>query len=132
MRSIRRSMTVYLLVLLAITFGVVWVVIDQVTARALAAREAAGSEVIKKVYEERVREEREKTDQALLHQARELGNILQTHYAAASQAETAKFRLQVTTAHWMFTPNPLALAGWSSAFNQPPFAPPHPLSALLF
>ena len=44
MRSIRRSMTVYMLVLLAATLGVVWVVIDQVTARALAAREAAGGE----------------------------------------------------------------------------------------
>ena len=58
MRSIRRSMTVYMLVLLVATLGVVWIVIDQVTARALAAREAAGADKINATYQERVRQVR--------------------------------------------------------------------------
>src|SRR5262245_50167227 len=104
MRSIRRSMTVYLLVLLAITLGVVWVVIDQVTARALAAREAAGAELIQKGYDERVREEKEHTDEVLLQQAKELGNFMQIHYNTNLDAEGVKFQQQMAAVQLLFGP----------------------------
>ena len=117
MRSIRRSMTVYLLLLLAVTLGVAWVVIDQVTARALEAREAAGAELIENRYQERVREEHVRTDQALLHQARDLGNAMQGHYTGQFSVEMAKHRGLTGSAQLMFLNNPLAQVAWTATGN---------------
>ncbi len=114
MRSIRRSMTVYLLILLAITLGVAWVVIDQVTARALEAREAAGAELVERRYQERVREEHFSTDQALLHQARDLGNAMVTHYTGQFFVELNKYQRLMSAANLMFLENPLAQVAWSA------------------
>jgi len=99
-------MTVYMLVLLAATLGVVWVVIDQVTARALAAREAAGADKINGAYQERCRNERERIDQALLQQAKDLGNAMHLHADQWFRAEYSKFAIQATTAQLIFGPAP--------------------------
>jgi signal transduction histidine kinase len=106
MRSIRRSMTVYMLVLLAATLGVAWVVIDQVTARALAAREAAVADKINATYQERCRNERERIDQALLQQAKDLGNAMHLHAEPWFRAEFAKFGIQAASAQLIFGPAP--------------------------
>ena len=106
MRSIRRSMTVYMLVLLAATLGVVWIVIDQVTARALAAREAAGADKISATYQERCRNERERIDQTLLQQAKELGNAMHLHSSSWFNAEFMKYGVQAATAQLIFGPAP--------------------------
>src|SRR5688572_29212574 len=92
MRSIRRSLTGYPLILLAVTLAVVWVVIDQVTARSLEAREEAVAERIRLNYEERLREEQASTDKALLDQAKELGSVLQAYYYLQFETERAKSR----------------------------------------
>jgi signal transduction histidine kinase len=140
MRSIRRSMTVYLLVLLAATLAVVWVVIDQVIARALEAREAAGAELIENQYEEHCRNERERIDQALLQQAKDLGNIMQGHYATALSEEVVNYRVHFATAQLLFGPAPtpglgpnflttLAWTGSGYTFGMP--HRPNPVPGLL-
>jgi hypothetical protein len=133
MRSIRRSMTVYLFALLAITLAVVWVVIDQVTARALAAREAAGADLIRARYEERVREEKLRTDKALLDQARLLGNIMGQRYVTRFNEELTKYRIHMTAAPLMFVNNPLAESAWTMSFDHPGvYGKPNPGPGLLF
>jgi two-component system heavy metal sensor histidine kinase CusS len=133
MRSIRRSLTGYLLILLAVTLAVVWVVIDQVTARSLEAREEAVAERIRLNYEERLREEQASTDKALLDQAKELGSVLQAYYYLQFETERAKSRaamgsVQLALGPVPFATNPLAQFGWSWVGNhQPPWgARPHP------
>ena len=128
MRSIRRSMTVYMLLLLAATLAVVWVVIDQVTARALAAREAAGADKINASYLERCRNERERVDQALLHQARFLGNEMQHYYEnGVFNIEVVKFRVATATSSLLFGVDPLATWAWTNAVNhQVPWGRPNP------
>jgi signal transduction histidine kinase len=125
MRSIRRSMTVYMLVLLAVTLGVVWFVIDQVTARALAAREAAGADKINASYQERCRNERERIDQALLQQAKDLGNAMQHYYEdGIFNIEVAKFRSATATSALLFNANPAQVGAWTypSNYQYPPWA----------
>jgi len=130
MRSIRRSMTVYMLVLLAATLGVVWIVIDQVTARALAAREAAGADKINASYQERCRNERERIDQALLQQAKDLGNAMHVHYNSWFNAEFTKYGVQAAVGQLIFGPAPAAgLAPnlmTSMAWTAYGYAPPTP------
>jgi signal transduction histidine kinase len=128
MRSIRRSMTVYMLVLLAATLGVVWIVIDQVTARALAARESAGEDKINASYQERCRNERERIDQALLQQAKDLGNAMHSHSESWYRAEFAKLGIHAATAQLIFgpapapglSPNLMSQMAWTGYAYSPP------------
>ena len=110
MRSIRRSLTGYLFALLAVTLAVVWVVIDQVTARSLAAREEAATNLIRVHYEARCREEQARTDEVLLAQARELGINIQSYYLIQTETELAKSRASVGTVQLAFAPVPLVEA----------------------
>ena len=144
MRSIRRSMTVYMLVLLAATLGVVWIVIDQVTARALAAREAAGEDKINASYQERCRNERDRIDQALLQQAKDLGNAMHLHYNTWFAAEFTKYAVRASIAEVIFGmapnsghspnfpglgPNLIASAAWHEyAYTPGSFIRPNPWS----
>src|SRR5262245_36988299 len=138
MRSIRRSLTIYHLILLAITLGVMWVVIDQVAAHALEAREGAGAELIQAQYDARVRDERARADQALLQQAKELANVMQSHYWTQFSMEMAKYRAAVGTVQLALGPtpfavNPLAQLAWSATGNNPGTQDkPNPVSASLF
>jgi signal transduction histidine kinase len=123
-------MTVYMLVLLAATLGVVWVVIDQVTARALAAREAAGADKINASYMERCRNERERIDQTLLQQAKELGNAMHMHSSSWFNDEFKKYALQAATAQLIFGPAPAPGLGpnlmTGMAWTGYGYAPPTP------
>jgi two-component system, OmpR family, heavy metal sensor histidine kinase CusS len=119
MRSIRRSLTLYLFALLAATLAVVWVVIDQAAARAMAAQQGAGADLIRARYEDRVREERARIDKALLDQARLLGNLMGERYWNKFIEEMTKYRLQMMAAQWMFISNPLAESAWTLTFNHP-------------
>jgi signal transduction histidine kinase len=79
MRSIRRSMTIYLLALFLTTLIVVGVVIDGVTAEALRARENDGIKLFQAQFEQRCNEERKNTDEALLDQAKRLYGLIIEH-----------------------------------------------------
>src|SRR5262245_44249243 len=106
MRSIRRSLTVYLFALLAVTLAVVWFVIDRVTASALAAREEAGADLIQAQHEQRCREERARVDKGLLDQARLLGNIMASHYQSLLEAEFSNYRRLAESLHLVFVTSP--------------------------
>ncbi len=122
MLSIRRTLTGYLFVLLAVTLAVVWIVIDQVMARTLAAQEAAGVEFINARYDERCREELARVDKALLDQARLLGTLMHNQYRDRISEEWAKNRATNGVVALAFGPSPfsggpLALAAWTATGN---------------
>ena len=125
-------MTVYMLVLLAATLGVVWVVIDQVTARALAAREAASADKINASYQERCRNERERIDQALLQQAKELGNAMHLHTEPWFRAEFKNYGIHCAAAELLHGPGPvlgpnlLANVAWYGYGHLGSFSKPNP------
>lgn len=91
MRSIRRSLTLYLLLLLALMLGGMWFVIDQAARQAFAAREEAGRNLILSRYQENVRKEQAQIDQLLFDKARELANVMQMHYGQSYEIEAVKF-----------------------------------------
>jgi signal transduction histidine kinase len=93
MRSIRRSLTIYLFALLVVTLAVVGLVIDRVTENALSAREADGAALIQAQYEERCREVRKKTDESLLNQARLLYGLMTEHFTNRFPVELTNLRL---------------------------------------
>jgi len=122
MRSIRRSLTVYLFVLLAVTLAGVWAMIDQLSARSLRARESAQADLIQARYVERCREETDRTDKALLDQAKELGSVLQTYYYNQSDTELAKASSAVLAVQFAYLPTPfspslLQQTAWTPAAN---------------
>jgi signal transduction histidine kinase len=92
MFSIRRTLTAYLMVLLAVTLGVAGVVIDQMTGRALEAREKAAGELIRNRYKDRVDAEKKRVENALLAEARDIGNIMQSEYQSRVDREWDRFR----------------------------------------
>ena len=131
MRSIRRSMTGYLLVLLAVTLAAVWAVIDQMSARALDARKDALADVIRLRYEEQSREEYARTDKALLDQAKELGSVLQAYYYTQFATEWAKSQTAIASVQFAFTPAPLGgpplgHAAWFPIGGYQPWGRPNP------
>jgi signal transduction histidine kinase len=144
MRSIRQSLTVYLFALLAVTLAVVWFVIDQVTARTLAARAEASGERLRAQYEQRCRDELARVDQELLGQAKNLGNvIMRAQNEERFNLEMVKYRASVGTVQLAFGPvplagGPLAQAAWSAsgnfvAFDRPSWRPlPNPIAGDLF
>jgi two-component system heavy metal sensor histidine kinase CusS len=77
MRSIRLSLLVYFLGLLVVALGVASVLIYRSARNSFADKEAAVRESIKKKYEERCREERDRLDRDLLRQALALADRLQ-------------------------------------------------------
>ncbi len=93
MRSIRRSLTGYLLLLMAATLGVVGVLIDQATGRTIDARRQAAVDLHEAHFEEHCREERNRVDADLMRQAQVLGSVMQTEYYGRFQRELAKFNL---------------------------------------
>ncbi|VTT97137.1 integral membrane sensor signal transduction histidine kinase : Sensor histidine kinase, putative OS=Thermodesulfovibrio yellowstonii (strain ATCC 51303 / DSM 11347 / YP87) GN=THEYE_A0751 PE=4 SV=1: HisKA: HATPase_c [Gemmataceae bacterium] len=126
MRSIRRTLTLYLFALLAAALGVVWVVLDQATARVLDAREAADRALIGTRHEARCREERARVDQALLDQARLLGKIVQEREHERFDVERGRHRAAMGVVPLALGPlglgsNPLAQAAWTATANYNPF-----------
>lgn len=122
MRSIRRTLTGYLLLLLAVTLAAVWAVIDQVNSRSLAARASASADLIHARYGERCREELDRTDKALLDQAKELGSVLQTYYYTQYETEAAKASAAILAVQYAHLPTPFSAgllhqAAWTPAGN---------------
>ena len=119
MRSIRRSLTAYLLVLTAATLAVVGFVIDTFTGKALAARERSAVELIDRQFDDRCRDERQRVDDALFQQARELGYVLQAEYLPQRfREDNNRFRQALPLAAFAHSVNPLAAAGLASANGQ--------------
>jgi signal transduction histidine kinase len=102
MRSIRRSLTLYLLLLVALMLAGVWFVIDQAAMQAFAAREEAGQHLILSRYEENVRREQAQIDQILFDKARELANVMQLHYGQSYEIEAVKFPTVTAVSPLMF------------------------------
>jgi signal transduction histidine kinase len=120
MRSIRRSLTVYLFALLAVTLAAVWVVIDQVVARSLAAREAAESALLHARFDERCREELARTDKALFDQANRLGGEMQREYRKLFDAEFVKFQAFSAAAQLSVGVAPVAANPFAPRTGGPP------------
>lgn len=117
MRSIRRSMMIYLLGMLLATLVVIGVVIDQVAESALAAREEAGRELIAHQYEERCQREMEQINEGLLTQARTLYGLM----SDISRQSWDTFNLERYLASLMFVNNPFAETSWvATAYWLPP------------
>ncbi len=138
MRSIRQSLTLYLFVLLAATLGVVWIVLDQFTARILDAREVADRDLISTRHDSRCREERARVDQSLLDQARLLGKIVQEREHERFDIERTRHRAAMGVVSLALGPtpfalNPLAQVAWTATANSfVPFSKPNPNPGLLF
>ena len=77
MRSIRRSLLGYLLVLLALALGAVGMLVDRFAHAAIRAREEAETRRIKQAYDSRRLEAQRSFDDELLREARILGGELQ-------------------------------------------------------
>src|SRR5579872_1279598 len=119
MRSIRRSMSIYLSALLVITLLTVGLVIYRVTEGAFKARQEDGEKLIQAQYEERCRDERNRTDQALLNQARLLYGLMTEHSTTRFPVELTNFRLLNEWAPGLFVSNPLGRAAWAANANNP-------------
>jgi signal transduction histidine kinase len=144
MRSIRRSMTVYLLVLLAVTLGVAGWIIHHQTARSLEARleaaeklaearEEAAAKAAQNRYEKRCEEEKQRVDQLLLEEARGLADIMQREYWVRFGAEWTKYRLHFAMIQPGFGPNPIGQLTWAGAGNNlPATRDPNALPGQLF
>ncbi|HLW63739.1 MAG TPA: HAMP domain-containing sensor histidine kinase [Gemmataceae bacterium] len=83
MKSIRLSMIVYFLVLLAAAMGLVSWLVYRTSAEALHARQVTNRELLLQQYEQRRREERQKLDSDLLHNAILLANLAQSQHQSS-------------------------------------------------
>jgi signal transduction histidine kinase len=83
MKSIRLSMIVYFLVLLAAAMGLVSWLVYRTSAEALHARQVTNRELLQQQYEQRRKEEKGKLDTELLHDANILVNLAQSQHQAS-------------------------------------------------
>jgi heavy metal sensor kinase len=92
MRSIRLSLLVYFLALLAAALGVASVLAYRTAQRTLAEKKKAIETLIHTQYEERCREERQRLDEKLLQQAHALAGLveLQTDWRQLVQLQDLK------------------------------------------
>jgi signal transduction histidine kinase len=81
MPSIRRSLIVYFLILLALALSGMALLADNVTANALAEKETAAVQLIDRTAADKEQEERDKFDAELLTQARDTARIATSEYA---------------------------------------------------
>src|SRR5436305_1217504 len=77
MRSIRLSLTVYFLALLAAALGAAFLLVYRTAHRTLLAKQRTTEELVRAQFDERCREEKERRDDALLQQAQELARLAQ-------------------------------------------------------
>jgi signal transduction histidine kinase len=80
MRSIRRSLLLWFLVLVIVALTVVGMVIDGVVRQAVAGREQAAANLVYRQFEERKQEELDRVDQALMDEARAIAQSAQFLY----------------------------------------------------
>ena len=91
MRSIRRSLILSVTVLFVGGLLVVAIALDRIASDNLEARAKVTAQSIENEYQERCREERDKLDQQLLHEARTLVSQMQSLYAVRFEQERQKF-----------------------------------------
>lgn len=111
MRSIQRSLIIYFLLLLTLGLGVVGVLADRVSSRALVEKEQAAAEAIGLRAEERIRDEREKFDRELLAHARLVGKTANNEYIAQANVESRKFQLVINAPALGLIPMPGMMTG---------------------
>ncbi len=80
MRSIRLSLTIYIVALLAVTLGAAAVLVERMASRALEERRLAMTQLIEAQAHERWRREATLRDEALLFQAQTLARLTQFQY----------------------------------------------------
>src|SRR5438874_964496 len=98
MRSIRLSLTVYFLVLLAVALGTASVLVYRTTRRTLEDKEKAAEQLVHARYEEARGKENQKLDTELLQQARTVAQLV--HF----QKEWARInQLNRDWHRWVFT-----------------------------
>lgn len=90
MKSIRLSMVIYSLLLLAAALGVVGLLVLETTSNALEQKQSTYRELLCTQYEDRKREQIEKFDERLLFHARALANMAQSH-VVVSRAYPLRF-----------------------------------------
>ena len=114
MRSIRRSLTLYLLALLGAGLGAVAVLTDRVVGRTLGAWETASTALIDARSDERCRDAEAKLDAALLAQAKRVYDRMQLRYAARVEHEYRTYRVLLAAAEYFAEPAlPLGRPGWA-------------------
>lgn len=129
MSSIRRSLTLYFLGLLALGVGSVSILADRVMTETLETRLEASSEAIDLRAEERIKEARDKFDQDLLTQARNIGRVMQYQYFHRFERESRKFQCGlVTQLIGAAAMGPLPPAVWSVGMGPSKRSPFGPLS----
>ncbi|MCZ2341361.1 MAG: HAMP domain-containing histidine kinase [Bacteroidales bacterium] len=129
MSSIRRSLTLYFLGLLALGVGSVAFLADRVMTQTLESRLEASSEALDLRAEERIKEARDKFDQDLLTQARNIGRVMQYQYFHRFERESRKFQCGlVTQLIGAAAMGPLPPAVWSVGMGPSKRSPFGPLS----
>ncbi|CAN5153636.1 hypothetical protein BH11PLA2_BH11PLA2_43690 [soil metagenome] len=98
MRSIRRSLVLYFLALMAVVLGAVGVLIDRVAVRTLATREAAAQQLIDLRYADLAREESEKLDADLEILASRVANDIQWNYYQLGQKDFEQYIIAMRVA----------------------------------
>jgi signal transduction histidine kinase len=91
MKSIRLSLIVYFLLLVAGALTAVSLLVYQVTARVLSEKQATNKQLLQTQYEQNSKEIRAKTDNDLLAQARLLLNLSQSQFEA-NRLHTLRFQ----------------------------------------
>lgn len=118
MQSIRRSLVVYFLALMAVALGALAFLVDRVAGRTLAARESAVAQLIDHRYAELATEERTKLDEALTAMASRLANDVQMQYYQKGQKEFTEYWQHMRYAPLMslsvgLAPMPVAVPMWA-------------------
>jgi signal transduction histidine kinase len=80
MRSIRLSLTVYIVALLAVALAGAALLVERTASKTLEGRRDAGGRLIEAQYQERCRAEETRRDEALLFQAQTLARLTQFQY----------------------------------------------------
>src|SRR5262249_2495230 len=78
MKSIRLSLLLYFLTLLAVALGAVSLLVYRTTHQTLLAKKKTTEELIQTQYQKRCGEEKDKLDQQLLSEARHLAQLFRT------------------------------------------------------
>jgi heavy metal sensor kinase len=86
MRSIRLSLVLYFLALLALALGAASVLVFRTTHQTLLAKKDATQKLLEAQYDERYTKERAKLDEALEYQARTLARLIQFQLPALTPA----------------------------------------------
>ncbi|MBL8793343.1 MAG: hypothetical protein JNM56_05525 [Planctomycetia bacterium] len=121
MKSIRLSLTVYFLILLAVALGAVAGLVYWKTVAVVQARQEAAERYISDQYERRVQREQRKLDNALLYQARAVASLAQLNFQGNRQLLPTLEPLGMLTA--VLSPHPeMQVPLWAVQSHKGPLA----------